>query len=57
MRSVIERKLVVDVFTDKDYAMLAKTARINPRPYVPEFSTFIPPQLLYHGIITRIELP
>ena len=25
MHSVIKRKLVVDVFTDRDYAMLAKT--------------------------------
>ena len=40
MCSVIESKLVVDVFTDGDYAMLAKTARINLRPYVVQELTY-----------------
>ncbi|XP_066970858.1 uncharacterized protein [Macrobrachium rosenbergii] len=34
MHSTIERKLVNDVFTERDYAVLIQCARIKPSPYI-----------------------
>jgi len=34
MHSVIERKIKIDICTDRDYYLLISTARLHPQPYV-----------------------